>query len=154
MKRIAAILLLPLFLAVAAQASPGAHTVSTNAVTVLPARPIMSATTWSTNATSVVGQVFKYSDGTYRMAKVAGALPASPTTDYPQVFSGGRGFLTVQNTGATDIYVAFGEAAVSGAGLKLAAGAVASVNDYQGLVSVVSSAAGGSVTTTEVPDSK
>jgi len=148
MKLLTAVALLLTTLTLAA--APGAHTVSTNAVTVLPARPILAAPAWSTNAVAVIGSVYKTSDGAYYMAKVAGALPASPTADYPSVFSGSRGFLTVQNTGATDIFVAFGTAAVVDSGLKLAPGAVASVNNYQGLVSAVSSAAGGSAATTEV----
>jgi len=153
MKSLLTAVLLLATIACQLHASPGSHTVTTNAQTVLPARPILAAPAWSTNAVAAIGSVYKTSDGAYYMAKVAGALPATPTpaASYPQVTSGHRAFATVQNTGATDIWVAFGAAAVSGAGLKLVPGAVVSVRDYQGLVSTVSSAAGGTVATTEVP---
>ncbi len=142
---------LSLFTATMALASPGAHSISTNAVTVLPARPISNAPVWSTNTVAAIGNVFLYTDYQNYMAKASGALPAAPDSNYVKVFSGSRGFATVQNTGTTDIWVAFGTAAVLDSGLKLVPGAVVSVKDYQGLISTVSSAAGGTVATTEVP---
>ncbi len=153
MKALLAIISLSLALTGLLHASPWAHTVSTNAQTVLPSRPIMAAPAWSTNTVAVIGDVFQYSDGAYHVALAEGALPAtpSPAASYPRISKGPRGFATIQNTGSTDIWVAFGEAAVSGSGLKLVSGAVVSVKDYQGLVSVLSSAAGGTVATTEVP---
>ena len=151
MKSLLTAVLLLATIATSLLASPGSHTVTTNAQTVLPARPILAAPAWSTNTTAVIGDVYKTQDGTYYMALAAGALPAAPTASYQRLFPRDRAFATVQNTGATDIWVAFGAAAVSGAGLKLVPGAVVSVRDYQGLVSTVSSAAGGTVATTEVP---
>jgi len=134
-------------------ASPGTHSVSTNAVTVLPARLVAYQAAWTNGTVAVIGDVFRYTDYQFYMAKVAGALPAAPTntTSYAKVFSGARGFATVQNTGATDIWLAFGASAVLNSGVKLTAGTAISTDGYQGLISAISSATNGTVATTEVP---